>query len=155
MLERFKRRQDGRDGATATTATATAADGAPTAPADASATRARTRRRARRHRRTHAPRVRARQREAYGGINWGAAFFGWLVAVGMAVLLTGLLGAAGAAIGLTGTSPAPPTRPRDRDAHAGGAIALLVVLHRRLLRRVRGRADVALRRRAPGHRRRG
>ena len=38
--------------------------------------------------------VRARQREEYGGINWGSAFFGWLVAVGVAVLLTGLLAAA-------------------------------------------------------------
>ncbi|HEX7276904.1 MAG TPA: peptidoglycan-binding domain-containing protein, partial [Acidimicrobiales bacterium] len=43
-------------------------------------------------------RVRARRREEYGGTNWGAAFFGWLVAVGVAVLLTGLLAAAGAAV---------------------------------------------------------
>lgn len=28
--------------------------------------------------------VRARQRAEYGGLNWGVAFFGWLVAVGMA-----------------------------------------------------------------------
>ena len=27
--------------------------------------------------------TRARQREEYGGVNWGAAFFGWLVAVGL------------------------------------------------------------------------
>lgn len=44
---------------------------------------------------------RERQRDAYGGFNVGAAFFGWLVAVGVAVLLTALLSAAGAAIGLT------------------------------------------------------
>jgi hypothetical protein len=44
---------------------------------------------------------RERQRAAYGGFNVGAAFFGWLVAVGVAVLLTALLSAAGAAIGLT------------------------------------------------------
>ena len=43
----------------------------------------------------------ARRREEFGGFNLGAAFFGWLVAVGMAVLLTALLAAAGAAIGLT------------------------------------------------------
>src|SRR4051794_15774360 len=32
--------------------------------------------------------VRARQRDAFGGFNWGSAFFGWLVAVGLGALLT-------------------------------------------------------------------
>jgi hypothetical protein len=45
--------------------------------------------------------VRARQRERFGGTNWGAAFFGWLVTVGMGAILTALAAAAGAAIGLT------------------------------------------------------
>jgi hypothetical protein len=73
--------------------------------------------------------VRARQREEFGGINWGAAFFGWLVAVGVAVLLTGILAAAGAAIGLTQpstTSAAKSTSPETLSL--AGAIALLVVL---------------------------
>lgn len=43
---------------------------------------------------------RDRQREEFGGFNIGAAFFGWLVALGMAALLTAILSAAGAAIGL-------------------------------------------------------
>ncbi len=68
--------------------------------------------------------VRARQREEYGGINWGAAFFGWLVAVGVAVLLTGLLAAAGAAIGLTESADGAPAETLS----LGGAIALLAVL---------------------------
>ena len=42
--------------------------------------------------------ARARQRDEYGGINWGAAFFGWLVAVGLGALLTALLSAAGTAL---------------------------------------------------------
>jgi hypothetical protein len=42
-----------------------------------------------------------RRRERFGGINWGAAFFGWITAVGIGALLTALLSAAGAAIGLT------------------------------------------------------
>src|SRR5215207_4224626 len=50
--------------------------------------------------------ARARQRDEFGGVNWGASFFGWLVAVGVAVLLTAILAAAGAAIGLTSTSEA-------------------------------------------------
>jgi amino acid transporter len=68
--------------------------------------------------------VRARQREEYGGINWGAAFFGWLVAVGVAVLLTGLLAAAGAAIGLTEPASGTP----DETLSLTGAIVLLAVL---------------------------
>ena len=42
-----------------------------------------------------------RQHERFGGFNLGAAFFGWLVAMGLTALLTALLGAAGAAIGIT------------------------------------------------------
>jgi len=45
--------------------------------------------------------VRRRQREEYGGLSWGSAFFGWLVTVGVATLLIALLSAAGAAVGLT------------------------------------------------------
>ena len=45
--------------------------------------------------------ARARQRDEYGGINWGAAFFGWLVAVGIGALLTALLSAAGTALALS------------------------------------------------------
>src|SRR4051794_41835344 len=47
------------------------------------------------------------QRDEYGGLNWGSAFFGWLVAVGIATLLTAILSAAGTAIGLPQASPAP------------------------------------------------
>jgi hypothetical protein len=39
--------------------------------------------------------------EKFGGGNTGAAFFGWLVAVAVAVLLTGLVGAVAAAVGDT------------------------------------------------------
>ncbi len=72
--------------------------------------------------------VRARQREEFGGINWGAAFFGWLVAVGVAVLLTGILAAAGAAIGLTQPSTASQAQSDPETLTLVGAIALLVVL---------------------------
>jgi hypothetical protein len=69
--------------------------------------------------------VRARQRERYGGTNWGAAFFGWLVAVGLGALLVGLLAAAGAAVGLTELSDADATAD---SIGLGGAIALLAAL---------------------------
>ena len=71
--------------------------------------------------------VRARQREEFGGINWGAAFFGWLVAVGLGALLVGLLAAAGAAVGLTALSDADATGDAT-EIGLGGAIALLAAL---------------------------
>ena len=41
-----------------------------------------------------------REREALGGVKVGSAFFGWLAATGMAVLLTALVAAGGAAVSL-------------------------------------------------------
>jgi len=77
--------------------------------------------------REHMRTVRARQREEFGGVNWGAAFFGWLVAVGLGALLVGLLAAAGAAIGLT-ELPADDTLGNSQEIGIGGAIALLAAL---------------------------
>jgi len=71
--------------------------------------------------------VRARQRDEYGGINWGAAFFGWLVAVGMAAILTGILSAAGAAIGLTEIS-GQEAQSSAEEISLIGAIVLLLIL---------------------------
>lgn len=42
--------------------------------------------------------VTARQKERFGGIQFGSAFFGWLAATGLAVLLTAIAAAIGAAI---------------------------------------------------------
>jgi hypothetical protein len=42
----------------------------------------------------------AQQRERFGGMRFGACFFGWLTATGTAVLLTALLAAAGTGLGL-------------------------------------------------------
>ena len=44
----------------------------------------------------------AREKEQYGGIKLGSAFFGWLTATGTAVLLTAL--AAGTAVGAASTT---------------------------------------------------
>jgi hypothetical protein len=67
-----------------------------------------------------------RQREEFGGLNWGSAFFGWLVAVGIATLLTALLSAAGAAVGLTKAT----TDAADSAGTVGivGGVLLLVIL---------------------------
>src|SRR3954470_5851080 len=74
----------------------------------------------------------AREKDAYGGIKVGSAFFGWLTATGTAVLLPALLAAAGAAVGLsTGTSVTSATNQATQDPKTvgiAGGIALLVIL---------------------------
>jgi hypothetical protein len=72
----------------------------------------------------------AAQRARYGGVSWGAAFFGWLSANGMAVLLIALLSAGGLAFGL---SDAVSSVDEAADSAASGiglgaGIALLVAL---------------------------
>lgn len=71
-----------------------------------------------------------RERERYGGIKFGAAFFGWLTAVGVGVLLTALLAATGAALGLGTLGEAVDEAAADNAGTIGivGAIALLVIL---------------------------
>jgi amino acid transporter len=78
--------------------------------------------------RKHLDVARARQREEYGGVNWGAAFFGWLVAVGLGSLLVAILAAAGAAVGLTQNVTQADATSNAETIGLGGAIALLVVL---------------------------
>jgi hypothetical protein len=70
---------------------------------------------------------RERQREEYGGFNLGAAFFGWLVAVGMAALLTAILSAAGAAIGLTSVTESEARSGADTISIVGGILFFLVL----------------------------
>jgi hypothetical protein len=131
MFERFKQ-HSGEDGAPGNGRTAVAdpptrrstgamrADApATTGRADAPATTGMTR--------EHMRDVRARQRDEYGGINWGAAFFGWLVAVGLGAILVGLVAGAGAAVGLTQLSGSEASANAE-TLSLGGAIALLVVL---------------------------
>jgi hypothetical protein len=68
-----------------------------------------------------------RRREEYGGFNFGAAFFGWLVAIAMTALLTALISAAGAAIGLTELSTQEASTSADTIGILG-AVLLLVIL---------------------------
>jgi amino acid transporter len=72
--------------------------------------------------------VRARQREEYGGINWGAAFFGFLVAVGMAAILLGIISAAGAALGFTDLSQSQANANADTIGLVGGILLLAVIV---------------------------
>jgi hypothetical protein len=71
--------------------------------------------------------VRARQREEFGGISWGSAFFGWLAAAGLAAILAGILGATGAALALNKVGENVSGDEAETIGLAGG-IGLLVVL---------------------------
>ena len=76
-----------------------------------------------------------RQKDKYGGVKVGSAFFGWVAAAGIAVILTSLLTAAGVVLSLTSKTT---TSDITNQAAAGtgtaktvglvGAILLLVVL---------------------------
>jgi len=69
------------------------------------------------------------QRARFGGIKWGAAFFGWLSANGLAVLLIALLSAAGVALGLAqGVNTTNDAANQVKTLGVGGGIAILVVL---------------------------
>jgi len=70
------------------------------------------------------------QRERFGGITWGAAFFGWLSANGLAVLLVALLSAAGVGLSLAQGVDSVSDVPADTGDVLGvaGVVALLVVL---------------------------
>jgi hypothetical protein len=74
----------------------------------------------------------AREKERYGGIKWGSAFFGWLTATGTTVILTGLLVASGVAVGVS-TDTSTDEAQSQASTNAGtiglvGGILLLVVL---------------------------
>ncbi|WP_432570010.1 hypothetical protein [Kineococcus sp. SYSU DK005] len=78
-----------------------------------------------------------REKDAFGGVKVGSAFFGWLTATGTAVLLTALLTATGTAVGLSSTgddaTEAVGSLAQQAQGNAGtigllGAIALLAVL---------------------------
>ena len=68
-----------------------------------------------------------RQREEFGGLNWGSAFFGCLVAIGVAALLTAILSAAGAAIGLTQSGSSQAQSSAGTVGIVGGIILLAIL----------------------------
>lgn len=74
----------------------------------------------------------AREKEAYGGIKVGSAFFGWLTATGTAVLLTAVAAAAGAAVGLANDTPVGEAADQAASDPTSiglvGAIVLAVLL---------------------------
>jgi hypothetical protein len=70
--------------------------------------------------------MRARQRDRFGGIRWGSAFFGLLSAIGLAAILLGLAAAAGVAIGVSDINDV--TNGDADTIGLGGAILVLAIL---------------------------
>jgi hypothetical protein len=69
-----------------------------------------------------------RRREEFGGLNWGAAFFGWLVATGLAALLVAIVAAAGAAIGLVEVSGNEVQGNAETISIVGGALLVGILV---------------------------
>ena len=74
------------------------------------------------------PEGREAAREKFGGANWGACFFGWLVAVALAVLLTGILGAIVAGVGSNAQVTQSDAQRSAGTIGVAAAIVMLVVL---------------------------
>ena len=79
--------------------------------------------------------VLARQQQRFGGMKIGSAFFGWLTATGMAVLLISVLAAAGVAFGVATSANVDQAVQESQNNTATaqtvglvGAITLLVIL---------------------------
>jgi hypothetical protein len=67
-------------------------------------------------------------RQRFGGANPGAVFFGWLVAVGIAVLLAGILAGIAAAAGETADLTSGDLEGQAGDLGVGALMLLMVVL---------------------------
>ena len=71
----------------------------------------------------------AAEKEQFGGIKIGSAFFGWLTATGMAVLLTALVAAAGTAVGLaTDTDVNEAVGQAAANSGTVGLVGIIVLL---------------------------
>ncbi len=71
--------------------------------------------------------IRAAERAEFGGMKFGSAFFGWLTAAGLGVLLTALVAAILTAIGLSAEDVGDGVA-RVIDLGIAGAIAVAVVV---------------------------
>lgn len=71
-----------------------------------------------------------REEDAYGGVKLGSAFFGWLTATGMAVLLTALVAAVGAGVGLVSSADevVDATGASSEEIGWAGVILVLAVV---------------------------
>ncbi|WP_159802831.1 hypothetical protein [Arthrobacter zhaoguopingii] len=72
--------------------------------------------------------IAAEERRQFGGMKFGSAFFGWMTATGIAVVLTALLGAvAGSQFNVLGGLNGFPRIPVNEGALTTGGIIALVI----------------------------
>ena len=67
-------------------------------------------------------------KDKFGGLNWGASFFGWLVAIAMTILLTSIIGAIVTAVGSTQNVTQTQAERQAGTIGITAGIVLLVVL---------------------------
>jgi amino acid transporter len=72
--------------------------------------------------------VLARQKERFGGMKAGSAFFGWLTATGTTVILLGLVAAIASAVGSSMNLTPRTATDNAQQIGLGGAIVLIVVI---------------------------
>ena len=75
-------------------------------------------------------RTRAARGRLHIGINWGSAFFGWVAAMGLAVILTAFVAAIGAAVGVTqGTTTVDQaaTQIQNQDPQTVGLVGIILL----------------------------
>lgn len=81
------------------------------------------------HRRAVGPTDDSYARDKFGGVNWGAAFFGWLVAMGIAILLSSIVGAIAAAVGSsTNVSQSEAERQAGTIGLTAGIVLVVILL---------------------------
>lgn len=74
-----------------------------------------------------------REKERFGGVKVVCAFFGWMTATGMTILLTALVAAAGAGVGLVSSASEVADAAQSNNVSAseigwGGVVLVLVVV---------------------------
>ena len=67
-------------------------------------------------------------RRRFGGTNWGACFFGWLVAIALTIVLTSIIGAVLAGVGSSTNVTQSDAQRQAGTIGVAAAITLLVVL---------------------------
>lgn len=70
----------------------------------------------------------ARQKDEFGGMKFGAGFFGWLAATGMAVLLTAIVAGVATAIGVDQKATPGSTGALQTAGVVGGIVLLVIIL---------------------------
>lgn len=70
----------------------------------------------------------AAEKERFGGIKWGSAFFGWLTAIGMTVLLSALATAIGVGVGAANPANADQAANNVQTLGIASGIILAVIL---------------------------